>query len=906
MTTQTGEVVFENNFSREELNTGWAKWLREQSDKNEKLASRVESGKFDSVTEACARGILSAIADHQDVIDEEMERDEEGRNYTVLKAAEENRDLLLSTLEGKVIDTEKIAEFEENQRTLEAFGFRFAENPGPLIIRIQAALQEFSKKPWIEELEINGQKVEVIQANKGIGNTPTNEKIKSTDRSLVLGEEPITAGESLLDEDTAREELEKRQKLYQLFQQMFETTVAYEKSGGSPKDRATLLHEVDPRQQYAPKTEAFITSVPHNILQQYVRKNFSQGQKKEEADGLYRPNITPIVSVDDLKVLLDEDSGQLEDSQLGALEIQFVYSRQEAQKIAKFAQEHKLVVLDIYKPSSEEWKPYDVGIGDLNGMKDITVTAHTAGSIKKGGEELRNIPVQMLTGPAMLVGNIKGNLETHFGTPSGPQKELLLQLLADPQMISLLNNVSGDYEKASKQGKLAMVAKAILNNDKELLEKVAIEAEEKFRQLYYQDSEKGDLLEAGEIVSLPGAGRFALRSLAQYFHQQKNEEGSEEAKDVRYLTFKPAWPYAKVLGLDVANIDHIEATENYLPDPEELDRRLQKAKDSDDEEVFDVVILNYPNNPSGVVPDKDRLKDVYKVCIKHGVRVINDNSYMNVVSARDVLANSALSSFELMDELIREAEVQGDPNIGQFKKWRDNQLYEANALTKTVNQPSARVGFVGTKDRQAQEHLRRFMKENLDGEHNHMALAFFNNFADDSKAVQEKHDPLVRKTIKERINITTRVIEEEDGVECVVPEGAFYVNVDFRKYIDYDGNQGDLLNSTWFSGDRIGLLLSEYFGVTEFPNETMKGKNGILRFGLGGPMEDPEEFARTTKVAIRRIKAYIDIARVKVAKLQKGTNISHWDDEAIEMVKKYFSEDAIENDEYVVKWHKDI
>ena len=768
-------------------------------------------------------------------------------------------------------------------------------------MRIQAALQEFNKKSWIEELEIDGRQVEVIQANKGIGNTPTDAEIKKTDRNLVLGDESIMTGENSLGEDAAKEALEKAQSLYQLFQKMFETTVAYEKSGGNPKDRETLLHEVDPRQQYVSKTEACITTVPHKILQQYIRKNFSQGQKKEEVDGIYRPNIAPIASIDDLdELLIERASEQLADSQLGALEIQFVYNRDEAQRIAQFAQKYKLIVLDVHKPTSNEWKPYDVGIGDLNGMKDITVTAHTAGSIRKVGKDLKNIPVQMLTGPAMLVGNIKGNLETHFGTPSGPQKELLLQLLADPEMVLLLNTVSGDYETASKREKLAMVANAILKNAKELLEKVTTEAEEKFRQLYYQDSENGDLLEAGEIISLPGAGRFALRSLAQYFHQLKNEEG-EESKKVRYLTFKPAWPYAKVLGTDVANIDHIEATEDYLPDPKALDQRLQKAKDGEDEEAFDVVILNYPNNPSGVVPDRERLKEVYKVCIKHGVRVINDNSYMNVLSEGGVLENSALSSFELMDALIREAEEQGDSNIDQLKKWRDNQLYEANALTKTVNQPSARVGFVGTKDEQAQEHLRSFMTEDLDGEHNHMALAFFNNFADDPVAVREQHDRLVRETIAERINITTRVIDEEDGVECVVPEGAFYLNVDFRKYIDYDGNQKDLLNSTWFSGDRIGLLLSEYFGVTEFPNETMKGKNGILRFGLGGPMEDPEEFARITRVAIRRIKAYIDIARVKVSKLQKGTNLSQWDDEAVEMVQKYFSEGEIANDEYVEK-----
>ena len=979
MKRKAKERMFEKEItevsSREDLNVVWARWLTKQSADNRGISERIKKGEFDLVAESCVRGVIATLADNQYLIDQELRKKEKKRDFTAIMEAEENRDLILSLLEVQTLDANKIAEFEKNVKTLEGFGYDFIERPGPLIMQIQAGLQNFRKKEYIKNLN-----EDVCDANKGIGNTCTTEEIQAVDRELILG---YSTKKIEAEND---EELE---KLYDLFQKIFESTVAYEKSGGSTTVLKQLLHYIDPRQQYSSgKKEACITTVPYNVLQKYIKLGFSSSQKTKESNGIYRPNIAAVKNISDLRDLVD-NKDQLKDSLLGALEIQFVYDRDEAQAIAKFAQEQKLIVLDIYKPSPTEWKPYDVGIADINGMKDITITVHMPGSIRKEGEVLQNIPVQTLTGPALFISNIKGVIETAFGTPSGPQEQLLFNLISNPDLIPLLKKFDvPDYDQASKLEKLVIVARAILENDEAILLKVVAESEEKFRELFYQFSGKDSFLDKGELISLPGAGRIGINILAQYFYELENQ-GVEEKKEVRYLTYKPAWPYAQVLGTGVATIDHIEAGksylpqndvlltlfnlirnkftlkkgglrkfslnlikralqddvielpkdeilevvlnfvisknsvpsaddiddfikyrdeleyrldvkfgEDYLPDPIKLDETLLKTNNNLDTAIH-VVILNYPNNPSGVVPEKERLKAIYRVCAKHNVRVINDNSYMNVVSDRKVLANSYLHSFELMDEVIKEAEINGDPNLEKLKEWKDTHLYETNALTKTVNQPGSRVGFVGTKDKKALEYLKKLASHEFDGVQNYMALAYFNNFADDPEAVRKLHDPLVCKTISERIDITTKVIENEDKVNCVVPEGAFYVNVDFREYIDPDGEQKKFLDSTWFAGGKIGLIISEYFGVTVFPNDRMNGKKGVFRFGLGGPMEDPEEFAKITRIAIRRIKAYIEIARELYRRKMDGSREDDWNDDAITDVINYFCPRNLKDDEFV-------
>ena len=833
--------------------------------------------------------VLNQLLDEQQKVIGQIKTQitEKGKNDELtnkLEAALLFRDELVDVILGVIHSTEELLRFREAQRTLEGYGFIFEEKAGPVIMQIQAGLPKFQEKKWIQNLEIDGKKIEILTANKGIGNTPTTNEIIKTDIHLTLGE-------NISDENPQEKEW------YELFQKIFKSTVDYEKSGGDKILIKTLMQEFAPHKDDINYDEVFIATVAHPILQDYIRQAFISGQTEHEN---HRPDIAEIHQASDLKKLLTEDKS-LTNPRLGALDIKFFYNEMGARNIARFAKQHKLVVLDLYEPNendnTDERKTW---ICDFDGMSKTTVSIRDPRFINT---RFRNLSTQLVTGPQKLIKNSRSAIQTHFGTPSAPQEQLLLALLEFPKLLDNFDE-SDPLDKINnpKLKKLREAIIAMLYKDNESLHELVKESEEKFRRLYYEDPEMGTLLKSNEILSLPGAGRFALRSLAKFFFEQKNEDLPETApsKKVRYLTFKPAWPYAKVLGEDVAEVDHIPTGDMYLPDPDRLEKRLIQAKEKPNEETFDVVILNYPNNPSGVMPNKELLTKIYWVCAKHKIKVINDNSYMNVIADENILKEKLINSFQIINDSIEKLTSEDSEHANKLLNWRNTSLYGANALTKTVNMPSARIGFIGTKDQKALKYLNNLKKYELQHEHNYVALALFNNFADDITLIQSQHDPLVRKTIKERIDVTEKVINSEERIKAVRPDGAFYVNIDFQDYINPEGNDANFLNSGWFSGERIGLILSEYFGVTSFPEASMKGKPGVLRFGLGGMMENLEEFEHITRIAIRRIKAYIDITRDQFWAGDNGSDPAHWNNNAIKKVKQYFSANNITNDEYIL------
>ncbi len=65
----------------------------------------------------------------------------------------------------------------------------------------------------------------------------------------------------------------------------------------------------------------------------------------------------------------------------------------------------------------------------------------------------------------------------------------------------------------------------------------------------------------------------------------------------------------------------LDASENYRLNPEKLDAMFA------DIEGTAILVLNHPNNPSGVVYSKKELQDITDVCRKHNALVISDEIY---------------------------------------------------------------------------------------------------------------------------------------------------------------------------------------------------------------------------------------------------------------------------------------
>ncbi|NLV20074.1 MAG: aminotransferase class I/II-fold pyridoxal phosphate-dependent enzyme, partial [Bacteroidetes bacterium] len=88
------------------------------------------------------------------------------------------------------------------------------------------------------------------------------------------------------------------------------------------------------------------------------------------------------------------------------------------------------------------------------------------------------------------------------------------------------------------------------------------------------------------------------------------------------LTTVPGYPvsatYTKYLGGEVYNLPLLESN-NFLPDLDSIpDSILKKAK---------LLYINYPNNPTGAVADKDFFSHVVSFAAKNGIIVMNDAAY---------------------------------------------------------------------------------------------------------------------------------------------------------------------------------------------------------------------------------------------------------------------------------------
>jgi aminotransferase len=73
---------------------------------------------------------------------------------------------------------------------------------------------------------------------------------------------------------------------------------------------------------------------------------------------------------------------------------------------------------------------------------------------------------------------------------------------------------------------------------------------------------------------------------------------------------------------------------NFVPDPEEIEAAITKRTKA--------VLLNFPNNPTGAIADKDTLEAIGKIAEKHDLVVISDEIYDRLVYGVEHICFAAL------------------------------------------------------------------------------------------------------------------------------------------------------------------------------------------------------------------------------------------------------------------------
>jgi aspartate/methionine/tyrosine aminotransferase len=162
---------------------------------------------------------------------------------------------------------------------------------------------------------------------------------------------------------------------------------------------------------------------------------------------------------------------------------------------------------------------------------------------------------------------------------------------------------------------------------------------------------------AAEKDYLPSAGLPALRvAISDYYKRKHSFDISPDhviiAPGSKMLLFlirmcvdgysllpAPSWvsyaPQAAALHQKVKWL-HTSLESGWLPDPEEIDVFCNKHP-----KERHLLIINYPSNPTGTIPNTFYLKELTTVCRKHNVLVISDEIYKDLCFHSDYQSLSA-------------------------------------------------------------------------------------------------------------------------------------------------------------------------------------------------------------------------------------------------------------------------
>ncbi|MFD4995126.1 pyridoxal phosphate-dependent aminotransferase [Streptomyces buecherae] len=219
-----------------------------------------------------------------------------------------------------------------------------------------------------------------------------------------------------------------------------------------------------------------------------------------------------------------------------------------------------------------------------------------------------------------------------------------------------------------------------------------------------------------------------------------------------------------------------------------------------------VVLFVSPSNPTGAVYSREQVEAVGRWAVEHGLWVLTDEIYEHLVYGDAEFHSLPVVVPELRDKCV-----------------------VVNGVAKTYAMTGWRVGWVvGPKDVvKAATNLQSHATSNVSNVAQRAALAAVSGELDAVAAMREAFDRR-RKTI-------VRMLNEIEGVECPVPEGAFYA------YPSVKGLLGkEIRGRRPATSVELAELILEEVEVAVVPGEAF-GTPGYLRLSYALGDEDLAE-----------------------------------------------------------------
>lgn len=228
-----------------------------------------------------------------------------------------------------------------------------------------------------------------------------------------------------------------------------------------------------------------------------------------------------------------------------------------------------------------------------------------------------------------------------------------------------------------------------------------------------------------------------------------------------------------------------------------------------------ILVLNYPANPTGITYNRQELEGFAEVALKNNLVIITDEIYDKI--------------------LYKDEKHTSFPQLGSDVK---EKTILVNGVSKTYSMTGWRIGYAAGNSEviSAMNNLSGQSTSNPTSISQKAAIEAFRGPQD---AVQN-----MLKEFKERRDYITSALNEINGIDCVLPEGAFYVFPNISSYFGKEHKGKKITNSIAISDFLLDVAKVAVVPGVEF------GSDNHIRVSYATSMSDIKEGMKRIKESL--------------------------------------------------------
>ncbi|MBT89078.1 MAG: aspartate aminotransferase [Spirochaetales bacterium] len=231
-----------------------------------------------------------------------------------------------------------------------------------------------------------------------------------------------------------------------------------------------------------------------------------------------------------------------------------------------------------------------------------------------------------------------------------------------------------------------------------------------------------------------------------------------------------------------------------------------------------ILVLNYPANPTGTTYNRQELEEFAEVALENNLIIISD---------------------EIYDKIIYKDEKHiSFPQLGNGVK--DSTIL-VNGVSKTYSMTGWRIGYAAGNSKVISA------MNNLSGQSTSNPTSISQKAAEEAfSGSQDAIKPMLEE-FRERRDYITSSLNEIDGIECVLPEGAFYVFPDISSFFGKRYNGKTISNSIEISDFLLDVAKVAVVPGIEF------GSDNHIRISYATSMSDIKEGMKRIKESLETL-----------------------------------------------------